>query len=78
MLTCKGSVIRDNIIVPVDKMDLARWDEESFDSLKKELKSFLKSSEFSVTLVHFISYSEEHGLNIITIHGTMNNFFLDV
>lgn len=59
-------------------MDLARWDEESFDSLKKELKSFLKNSEFSVTLVHFISYSEEHGLNIITIHGTMNNFFLDV
>ena len=70
--------MRDNIIVPVDKMDLARWDEESFDSLKKELKSFLKSSESSVTLVHFILYSEEHGLNIITIHGTMNNFFLDV
>ena len=59
-------------------MDLVRWDEESVDSLKKELKSFLKSSGFSVTLVHFISYSDEHGLNIITIHGTMNNFFLDV
>lgn len=59
VLLCMG-----NIIVAVNYMNQVGLSIESFDSTKKELKFFLKSSTFSEPLVYFISCSSEQTENI--------------
>lgn len=47
-----------------EKMDLVGWSKESFDSIKKELKRFLKIPVFSRLLISFFPYFDEQGQNI--------------
>jgi sulfate adenylyltransferase subunit 1 len=55
-----------NVIVCINKMDLAGYDEGQFNTLKNEFLAFAARLKFSEQEIHFVPVSSLHGQNITT------------
>lgn len=55
------------LIVGVNKMDMAQYSEARYDEIKKELKAYIKKVGYNPDNVHFIPISGFHGDNMIEV-----------
>jgi len=61
-----------NVIVCINKMDLAGYDEVRFNSLKEEFLAFASKLKFAEQEIQFVPVSSLHGENITTQSSKMN------
>jgi elongation factor 1-alpha len=59
------------LIVAINKMDMAKWEEKRYLEVKAELEKLLKGVGYDITKVHFVPISAQQGENIDKPSGQM-------